>query len=193
VLIHAGAGGIGHLAVQLARWAGARVSATVSSEGIPFVRDIGAHRVIDYRADRFDDVLTDVDLVIDTIGGETLTRSLRILAEGGRLISVAPAGRGASQQDPRARFFIFTPNTEQLGRMAELVASGDIRPNIHARYPLRQARAAYQAAAAGGVRGKIVVRPGDEALSPADRALVSENHRSGAVRFRTAADASRSK
>jgi NADPH:quinone reductase-like Zn-dependent oxidoreductase len=169
VLVHAGAGGIGHLAVQLARWAGARVTATVSSEGIPFVRDIGAHQVIDYRADRFDDVLADVDLVIDTVGGETLTRSLPILAEGGRLISVAPAGRGASQQDPRARFFIFTPNTEQLERMAGLVAAGDIRPHIHARYPLPRARDAYQAAAAGGVRGKIVVRlAGGRTLSVMD-------------------------
>lgn len=158
VLVHAGAGGIGHLAVQLARWAGARVSATASRESLSFVRDIGADRVIDYRAERFDEVLADVDLVVDTLGGETLTRSLAILGEAGRLISVAPAGRGANQQDPRARFFIVTPNAEQLETMANLVASGDIRPHIHARYPLSRARAAYQAAAAGGVRGKIVVR-----------------------------------
>jgi NADPH:quinone reductase-like Zn-dependent oxidoreductase len=166
VLIHAGAGGIGHLAVQLARWAGARVSATASRDSLPFVRDIGAHRVIDYRAERFEEVLDDVDLVLDTIGGETLTRSLAVLGEAGRLISIAPTGRGANQQDPRARFFIVTPNTEQLERMATLVASGDIRPHIHARHPLRRARAAYQAAAAGGVRGKIVVRSSrDDAFS----------------------------
>jgi NADPH:quinone reductase-like Zn-dependent oxidoreductase len=166
VLIHAGAGGIGHLAVQLARWAGARVSATASSESLPFVRDIGAHRVIDYRAERFDDVMADVDLVIDTLGGETLTRSLAILGEAGRLISVAPAGRGANQQDPRARFFIVAPKAEHLERLARLLTSGDLRPHIHARYPLRRARAAYQAAAAGGVRGKIVVRgSGDDAFS----------------------------
>jgi NADPH:quinone reductase-like Zn-dependent oxidoreductase len=151
-------GSIGHLAVQFARWAGARVSATASSESLRFVRDIGAHRVIDYRAERFEEVLADVDLVVDTIGGETLNRSLLLLGEAGRLISVAPAGRAANQQDPRARFFIVTPNAERLERMATLVASGDIRPHIHARYPLRRARAAYQAAAAGGVRGKIVVR-----------------------------------
>ena len=89
VLVHAGAGGIGHLAVQLARWAGARVSATASRDSLSFVRDIGADRVIDYRAERFDEVLADVDLVIDTLGGETLTRSLAILGEAGRLISVA--------------------------------------------------------------------------------------------------------
>lgn len=158
VLVHAGAGGIGHLAVQLARWAGARVTATASGEGIQFVRDIGADRVIDYRTERFDEVLADVDLVIDTIGGDTLTRSLPILGEAGRLISLSPAGREANRQDPRARFYIVTPNAEHHGRLATLVASGEVRPHIHARYPLRRARAAYQAAAAGGVLGKIVVR-----------------------------------
>ena len=158
VLVHAGAGGIGHLAVQLARWAGARVSATASSASLQFVRDIGAHQVINYRADRFDEILPNVDLVIDTIGGNTLTRSLAILGEAGRLISVAPAGREAHRLDPRAQFFIVTLNVEQLERMARLVASGDIRPRIHARFPLSQARGAYQAAAAGGVHGKIVVR-----------------------------------
>ena len=157
VLVHAGAGGIGHLAVQFARWAGARVSATASSESLPFVRDIGAHRVIDYQAERFEEVLADVDLVVDKIGGETLNCSLLLLGEAGRLISVAPGGRAANQQDPRARFFIATPNAEQLEPMATLVASGDIRPHIHARYPLRRTRAAYQAAAAGRVCGKIVV------------------------------------
>lgn len=166
VLVHAGAGGIGHLAVQLARWAGARVSATASRESLSFLRDIGAHRVIDYRTEQFDEILADVDLVIDTIGGDTLTRSLVILGEAGRLISVAPAGREANRQDPRAQFFLVTPNAEHLERLATLVASGDIRPHIHARYTLRRALAAYQAAAAGGVRGKIVVRSSGDASSP---------------------------
>jgi NADPH:quinone reductase-like Zn-dependent oxidoreductase len=92
VLIHGAAGGVGTFAVQLARWRGARVTGTASAANLDFVRGLGADEVIDYRAERFEDVVRDVDVVFDTVGGETLERSWGVLKPGGRLVTVAASG-----------------------------------------------------------------------------------------------------
>src|SRR5947207_3298054 len=93
VLIHGAAGGVGTFAVQLARWRGARVTGTASAANLDFVRGLGADEVIDYRAERFEDVVRDVDVVFDTVGGETLERSWGVLKPGGRLVRARAADR----------------------------------------------------------------------------------------------------
>jgi NADPH:quinone reductase-like Zn-dependent oxidoreductase len=87
VLIHGAAGGVGTFAVQLAPWRGARVTGTASAANLDFVRSLGADKVIDYRAERFEDVVHDVDVVFDTVGGETLEGSWGVLKPGGRLVT----------------------------------------------------------------------------------------------------------
>lgn len=88
VLIHGGAGGVGVFAVQLAHWAGARVIATASSRNSDFLRELGANEIIDYSTTRFEDVVQDVDLVFDTVGGDTLQRSWQVIKPGGVLVSI---------------------------------------------------------------------------------------------------------
>jgi NADPH:quinone reductase-like Zn-dependent oxidoreductase len=109
VLVHGAAGGVGTIAVQLARWRGARVTGTASAANRDFVRSLGADQVIDYRAERFEDVVRDVDVVFDTVGGETLERSWGVLKPGGRLVTVAASGERTTDERVRAAYFIVEP------------------------------------------------------------------------------------
>src|SRR5262249_17547663 len=95
VLIHGAAGGVGVFAVQLAHWRGARVIGTASAANLDFVRGLGADGVIDYRAARFEDVVRDVDVVFDAVGGETLDRSWKVLSPGGRLVTIVEVEKPA--------------------------------------------------------------------------------------------------
>jgi NADPH:quinone reductase-like Zn-dependent oxidoreductase len=127
VLIHGGAGAVGIFAVQLARLHGVDVVATASSGNLDLVASLGAQEVIDYRVDRFEDSVLPVDVVFDTVGGETLERSWSVLKPGGRLITVvSTAGESA---DPRVRnaFFIVEPDQKQLYEVAALLDSGTLR------------------------------------------------------------------
>ena len=116
VLIHGGAGGVGSFAVQFARWRGARVTATSSARDIDLVRGLGADEVIDYRTQRFEDVVADQDLVFDTVGGETWERSWDVLRPGGRLVSIAVPRPPEREADDgrRAIWFVVEPDREQL-------------------------------------------------------------------------------
>src|SRR4029078_2096724 len=116
VLIHGGAGGVGSLAVQLARWRGARVVATASARDTAFVYSLGADVVIDYHATPFEDTLRDIDVVLDTIGGETRGRSWGVLLKGGVLVTlVSPIPPGEAEQNGlRGIFFIVSGNRGQL-------------------------------------------------------------------------------
>src|ERR1043165_4395937 len=114
VLIHGAAGGVGTFAVQLARWRGARVTGTASATNLDFVRGLGADEVIDYRAERFEDVVRAVDVVFDTVGGETLARSWGVLKPGGRLVTVAASGGQMTDDRVRSAFFIVEPSRAQL-------------------------------------------------------------------------------
>jgi NADPH:quinone reductase-like Zn-dependent oxidoreductase len=168
VLIHGAAGGVGAYAVQLARWRGADVSATASSRHHDFLREMGAETVVDYRTTRFEEVLRDVDVVLDTIGGDTLERSWRVLRRGGTLVSVAAPTPPEPARDAGVRgiFFIVEPSRDQLIEIARLIDSGQIRPVLAAVLPLAQAREAFERGLAGHVQGKIVLRVDDpEALS----------------------------
>jgi NADPH:quinone reductase-like Zn-dependent oxidoreductase len=159
VLIHAGAGGVGSLAVQLARWRGLRVFATASARDVAFVQSLGADVVIDYRAERFEDKARDVDIVFDTVGGETQERSLDVLRKGGVLVSVVArmAPGMAEQHGVRDVYFIVEGNREQLEQIAALVDEGTVKPIIAQVFPLAQARAAFEFGMSSHAPGKIVL------------------------------------
>jgi NADPH:quinone reductase-like Zn-dependent oxidoreductase len=156
VLIHGGAGGVGALAVQLARERGAHVIATTSPPYLDAVRGLGAHEVI--ASAGFEDRLDPVDLVFDTTGGDRLERSPAALADCGRLVSIAAEppdiaeGRGIT-----ALFFVVEPNSEQLAVIARLADDGRLRVTIDRTYPLADARAAFERSLAHQGRGKIVL------------------------------------
>ena len=168
VLIHGEAGGVGAFAVQLARWRGAHVSATASARHHDFLRGLGVETAIDYRTTRFEEVLRDVDVVLDTIGGDTLERSWRILRRGEALVSVAaqPPPEPARDAGARGIYFIVEPSRAQLVEIAQLVDAGQIRPVLDAVLPLARAREAFERGLAGHVRGKIVLRVDDSEAFP---------------------------
>jgi NADPH:quinone reductase-like Zn-dependent oxidoreductase len=154
VLIHGAAGGVGVFAVQLAHWRGARVIGTASAANLEFVRGLGAGEVIDYRAARFEDVVRDVDVVFDAVGGETLDRSWTVLRPGGRLVTIVSVEKPADERG-QAAFFIVEPSARQLDEVARLIDSGVIRPIIGKVFPLADARQAYQFKPE---RGKVVLQ-----------------------------------
>src|SRR3954453_7444508 len=144
VLIHGAAGGVGTFAVQLARWRGARVTGTSSAANLDFVRSLGADAVIDYRAEQFEDVVRDMDVVFDTVGGETLERSWGVLKPGGRLVTVAASGEQTTDERIRAAYFIVEPSRTQLAEIARLIDGGTLRPVVGAVFPLAEGRQAGQ-------------------------------------------------
>ncbi len=154
VLIHGAAGSVGLFAVQLARGIGAYVIATVSAHNAEFARGLGADEAIDYRARPFEDAAPGVDVVFDTVGGDTLARSWRILRPGGRVVTIAADAEHTSEQRVKDAFFIVEPNREQLGRIAGMIDAGALRPVVGAAFPLAEARRAY---AYKPVRGKVVL------------------------------------
>jgi NADPH:quinone reductase-like Zn-dependent oxidoreductase len=160
VLIHAGAGGVGSLAVQLAHGRGIRVLTTTSARDAAFVQSLGADVVIDYRAGRFEDEARDVDMVFDTVGGETQERSLGVLRTGGVLVSVVSriAPHIAEQHDIRAVYFIVEGDRGQLEQVATLVDEGKLKPIIAKVFRLADARAAFEFGAASHAPGKIVLQ-----------------------------------
>jgi NADPH:quinone reductase-like Zn-dependent oxidoreductase len=160
VLIHGGAGGVGAFAIQLARWVGARVIATSSAANGRFLRDLGADDVIDYKAKRFEDVAADVDVILDTVGGETLERSFQVVRVGGVVISLVQPIPEHLRDGPRARgiFFIVEPNRGELIEIARLIDSGSLKPILNRVFPLERAREAFEFGASAHNRGKIVLR-----------------------------------
>ena len=158
VLVHAGAGAVGTFAVQLARWRGARVIATAATGNVEFVRELGAQEVIDYTQDRFEDVARDVDVVLDTVGGETLDRSWDVLRPGGRLVTIAAGSEATTDPRVREAFFIVRADRAQLGEVAKLVDAGSLRPVVARILPLAEGAAAYSVELRGTKRGKTVLR-----------------------------------
>jgi NADPH:quinone reductase-like Zn-dependent oxidoreductase len=165
VLIHGAAGGVGVFAVQLARWAGAQVIATASARNGDFLHELGATEVIDYTTTCFEEVVKPVDVVFDTVGGDTLQRSWQVVKPGGVLVSVVsprPSADVAKGHDARFAWFIVEPNREQLIQIGTLIDAGQIRPIIETVLPLSEARQAYEQGAKGHTRGKIVLRVVEE-------------------------------
>ena len=150
VLIHGAAGGVGGLAVQLARAHGAHVIGTASAGNLRSVRELGAHDAVD-AATRFEDEVEPVDLVFDTAGGERLRRSVAVLRSDGRLVSVAeqPPGGGA--------YFVVEPKRDQLTSIASLADAGELRPPSVEIFPLASARDAFARSLEPRRRGKVVL------------------------------------
>src|SRR5579884_280812 len=155
VLIHGAAGSVGSFAVQFAHWRGAHVIGTASTHNIDFVHDLGADKVVDYKATRFEDVVQDVDVVFDTVGSETLKRSWWVLKPGGKLVTIATQSKEIENPALRDAFFIVEANRSQLIKIARLIDSGRTRPIVDTVFPLSQG---YQAYERKPTRGKIVLR-----------------------------------
>ncbi|WP_432026300.1 NADP-dependent oxidoreductase [Streptomyces sp. 1222.5] len=158
VLVHAAAGGVGHLAVQIAKARGAYVIGTASAGKHDLVRELGADKAVDYRAVRFEDVVTDVDVVLDGLGGETAERSLKVLRAGGRLITLpGPDDVPAAHDGVRALWMLVEPDHLGLREIAALVERGALKPLIERALPLEQAAKAHEIGEQGRTTGKIVL------------------------------------
>jgi NADPH:quinone reductase-like Zn-dependent oxidoreductase len=160
VLIHGGAGAVGLFAVQLARLHGARVMATASAADCEFVSSLGAERVIDYEKSRFEDFAREVDVVFDTVGGETLERSWPLLSGRGRMVTIVSTE--AESPDPKVQqaFFIVEPNQKQLVEISRLIDGGQLRVVVGGVIPLSQAPEAYAGAMRKEGRGRLVIAVG---------------------------------
>ena len=159
VLIHAAAGGVGTYAVQLAKGRGAHVIGTARAANERFLRDLGADEVIDYTAVRFEDRVKDVDVVLDSVGGETLERSWRVLRKGGVLVTIADSAPAeqAARYGVRGVEFIVEPSRAQLIEIARLIETGALRVIVEATFPLPAAREAFVRGLEGHNRGKLVL------------------------------------
>ena len=160
LLIHGAAGNVGAYAVQLAKEAGLHVVATAASADLDYVRGLGAERVVDYKKERFEELLSGVDVVLDTVGGDTQQRSLGVLKLGGILVSVVSAVPEATQKryGVRAAYFYVDVTTARLNRITELFDSGKLVTDLGTVLPLADARIAHEML--GGAphkRGKIVL------------------------------------
>ncbi len=160
VLIHGAAGGVGTFAVQLARWRGAHVLGTASARNLPLLHQLGADEPIDYNATRFEDVAANLDVVFDTVGGETQHRSWAVLKPGGILVSIAeaPSQAEADADGVRGRFVSGAPNLQALREMASLIDAGRLEPVVSAVFPLSEARQAHALSESLHVQGKIVLQ-----------------------------------
>jgi len=159
VLIHAGAGGVGSFGIQLARGLGARVIATASGNGIEIARALGADQVIDYRTEDFTKAVSDVDVVLDTIGGETQQRSFDVLRSGGKLLSiVAPPDEALVAAHKVDGIFIFhSSNGERLAMVVKQIEAFDSTVLIDSVFGLEDFPDAFARQASGPARGKIIV------------------------------------
>ncbi|WP_240037058.1 NADP-dependent oxidoreductase [Orlajensenia leifsoniae] len=170
VLVHAGAGGVGHFAVQFAAIAGAHVVATASAANAGFLRELGAQETIDYASQRFEDVVSDIDVVIDLIGNvhdHTGTRSLEVLREGGRLVNAPTGSWPTMQADAAARGIRATgynvpADGRVLAEIAALLESGAVTVHVDSEFDLEDGADAQRAVEGGHVRGKVVIRVAEE-------------------------------
>lgn len=183
VLVHAGSGGVGSIAIQLAKHLGAHVATTASGSNADFVRDLGADTVVDHRTQDFEQTLSGYDLVLDSLGGETLTKSLRVLRPGGKVIGITgppdPAFAREAGLNPLLRlaitglsakvrrqarklgvsyeFLFMHASGDQLRRIGRLVDDGVLRPVVGRTFGFDQAPEALESLGRGGSRGKSVL------------------------------------
>lgn len=159
VLVHAGAGGVGHFAVQIAKARGATVIATASAGNHDYLKSIGADKVIDYRSEKFEDVVRDVDVVLDPIGGETQERSFGVIRKGGYLVSIVqpPNPQRLKEAGISGSVFLVRPDADQLAEIARLIDAGKIKPHVSQTFPLPDAGKAHALSQTGRTRGKIVL------------------------------------
>ena len=152
--------GVGHIAVQLAKWKGVFVTGTGSGRNAEFLTEIGVDQFIDYETDRFEDGLSNIDVVLDTLSGDVRERSWRVLKPGGVIVSIVgpPSAETAAKYGVRAANILVRPDGKQLTQITALVDKGKLKPNIDAVYPLAETAQAHMYVANGHTRGKVVLR-----------------------------------
>lgn len=162
VLIHAGAGGVGSMAIQIANSIGAYVATTASDKNDELVKSLGANQVINYREEDFSELLEDFDAVLDTMGGDVLDKSFKVLKKGGKLISIAgqPSAEKAEQHEVKASDFWLEPNGEQLKKLANLYVSGELKPSIGEIFEFTEQglQDAHELSESHHARGKIIIK-----------------------------------
>ena len=159
-LIHAGHGGVGHFAVQFARNSDAEVIATCSDQDLDFVRSLGANEIIDYKTQQFEEQVSDIDLVLDLIGGDTRERSWQTLKPGGILVSTLPEPKPAKRRDVSGREVVVYTNSRLLGNIAQLLESGSLRVELDRTFPLSEAHRAHHHLEVEHSFGKTVLSMG---------------------------------
>lgn len=164
VLIHGGSGGVGVFAIQIAKAKGAKVIATASAANQSFLREIGADQAIDYKASKFEDTAKDMDVVLDTVGGDTLKRSYGVVKKGGIIVSVVqpPDPAELKAHEIRGEVFLVSSSGAMLGELAKLVDEKKLKPVVTKVFPLAEAGKAQEAIETGHTRGKLVLRVADE-------------------------------
>ncbi len=160
ILIHGGAGGIGSIAIQLAKVLGAYVSTTVSSNDMEFARTLGADQVIDYKSEQFSEILKDYDAVFTTVGGETVDKSFLVLKKEGILVSMLgqPNEELAKEHEVTAIGQRTNTTTDLLIRLARYVEDGKIKPEVDKIFPIDQAREAFEYQENQSPKGKVVLK-----------------------------------
>jgi NADPH:quinone reductase-like Zn-dependent oxidoreductase len=160
-LIAGAAGGVGHFAVQFASFAGARAIGTGSSRNREFVLSLGAEEYVDYTQQDVADAVSGVDVALDTVGGETTQSLVPCVREGGILVTIAgaPPEEAARARGVRAELLVMSPSSEQLARIAELVAGGEVRVEIAETIPFTEVQRAHELNESGHTRGKIILTP----------------------------------
>ncbi|NMO34822.1 NADP-dependent oxidoreductase [Streptomyces sp. GMY01] len=162
VLVHAAAGGVGHVAVQIAKAHGAYVIGTASAGKHDFLREIGVDEPVDYRTTDVTEAVRDVDVVLDTLGGETSVRSLRTLRPGGVVVSILPVGSDdfpteAERLGVRAVRMLVDADHHGMRAIADLVETGRLRPTVAGTFPLAEAAKAHELGETGRTTGKLVL------------------------------------
>lgn len=160
VLIHGGAGGIGSAAIQIAKHLGAHVATTASGDDIDYVKSLGADTVIDYKTQKFEEVVDDFDAVFDTVGGDTYVRSFKVLKKGGRLVSMLVQPRQDLMKEFGVEAFrqVTQVTTERLTKLAELVDNGALKVHVDKIFPLSQASGALLQLEKQPPKGKFVLK-----------------------------------
>ena len=160
VLIHVGSGGVGTLAIQMAKHLGAEVATTTSAINFDLVKNLGADVVIDYKTQKFEEELSDYDLVLDMMGGETLEKSFKVLKKGGFLVSIKGEDTQGLAKQYGAHFeaFFMWPSGEMLSQLAQLISDGVLKPVIDRTYPIDQTQEAYDYIQTGRAKGKVVIQ-----------------------------------
>jgi NADPH:quinone reductase-like Zn-dependent oxidoreductase len=161
ILITGASGGVGSMAVQLAKAKGAFVIATASGKNEEFVRSLGADEFVDYTREKFEESVPEVDVVFDTIGGDTLERSFETIRRGGCLVTIVapPSNEKAEKFGIRASMIGVQPNGEQLREINRLIAAGKLKTHVATVLPLSEVHKAHQLSESGRTRGKIILHP----------------------------------
>ena len=159
ILIHGGAGGIGTMAIQIAKHMGAYVATTATGDGLDYVKQLGADEVIDYKTQQFDELLTDYDAVFDLVGGESYGRSFKVLKQGGAIVSMLmpPNQQLMEQYGVQAIHEVASATTAALQKLATFIEEGTMSVHVDKTYPLEQVADAFTAWESGGVHGKVVL------------------------------------